>query len=189
MATNNQTYNFTESFIRYVIKNTKHNTEAAKFARVDGATWKRYASKFIDSETGKSLYELHKRTSGGSKKGRKFKKSGSLEKLRETIYEGKHPDWHLRYFKVQLLKSSEIENVCANCGFHEERIFDKKMPLVLHFKDDNPNNRLLHNLELLCFNCSFLLIGHVPGFNGWYQERQKTVFGELPNHYDKPKDE
>ena len=33
---------------------------------------------------------------------------------------------------------------------------DQKIPLILHFRDKNKKNYELDNIELLCYNCSFL---------------------------------
>jgi len=41
---------------------------------------------------------------------------------------------------------------------HEHRITDFKLPLVLNFKDGNKKNYNLLNIELICYNCYFLLV-------------------------------
>ena len=40
---------------------------------------------------------------------------------------------------------------------------DGKVPLVLDFKDGNRKNHKYDNLQMLCFNCSFLLNGNLTG--------------------------
>ena len=59
-----QSLNFTETDIRYAMDNTKSNSEAARFLKVSFTTYKKYAKQYTDSETGKTLWELHKNQSG-----------------------------------------------------------------------------------------------------------------------------
>ena len=42
-----------------------------------------------------------------------------------------------------------------------ERVLDYKIPLLLHFKDKNKKNYRKENIEFLCYNCYYLLIGDV----------------------------
>ena len=56
---------------------------------------------------------------------------------------------------INSIKKSE----CEQCGFSERRITDYKIPLLLNFKDGNKCNYLLDNVNLLCYNCYFLLGG------------------------------
>ena len=50
---------------------------------------------------------------------------------------------------------------CNQCGFHERRVLDYKIPLILHFKDNNKQHYRLENIEMICYNCYFLTIGDV----------------------------
>jgi len=49
-----------------------------------------------------------------------------------------------------------LKEECSKCGFHEERLADQKIPLILQFKDRNKKNYELDNIELMCYNCSYL---------------------------------
>ncbi len=52
------------------------------------------------------------------------------------------------------------------------------MPLLLNFKDNNPNHYNFGNLRLLCYNCYFVNIADI--FNGkdiQYIESYTPVFG------------
>ena len=60
-----------------------------------------------------------------------------------------------------MIWENRIAEECHNCGFCERRVTDYKIPLLLSFKDNNKRNYLLDNLELLCYNCYYLLIGDV----------------------------
>ena len=48
-----------EPNVRYAIENTKSNAQAAKFIGVSLPTWKKYASMYIDTITGLTLYAKH----------------------------------------------------------------------------------------------------------------------------------
>ena len=41
------------------------------------------------------------------------------------------------------------------------RVLDYKMPLLLHFKDNNKKNYRKENIELLCYNHYFLTVGDI----------------------------
>ena len=43
----------------------------------------------------------------------------------------------------------------------ERRVLDYKIPLILHFKDNNKQHYRLDNIEMLCYNCFFLTIGDI----------------------------
>jgi hypothetical protein len=47
------------------------------------------------------------------------------------------------------------------CGFHERRVLDYKMPLIMHFKDGNKQHYRIENLEMLCYNHYFLQVGDI----------------------------
>ena len=50
---------------------------------------------------------------------------------------------------------------CSVCSFHERRVSDYKIPLLLNFKDNNKNNYRKENIELLCYNHYFLQVGDI----------------------------
>ena len=51
--------NISESEIRYAMENTKSCASAARFLKVSYESFRKYAKLYIDSESGKSLFELH----------------------------------------------------------------------------------------------------------------------------------
>lgn len=73
------------------------------------------------------------------------------------ILEGKFPAYPIYRLKDLLIRSGTKKTECENCGFSEHRITDKKMPLLISFKDGNEKNHLLENIEILCYNCMFLM--------------------------------
>ena len=63
--------------------------------------------------------------------------------------------------KYRLIEEGYLKEECNQCGFHERRVLDYKIPLILHFKDNNKQHYRLDNIEMLCYNCYFLTIGDV----------------------------
>lgn len=156
-----QPLNLLESSIRYAMENTRSNNEAARFLNVSFPTYKKYALLYIDSESNKTLYELHKNQSG---KGISKANSGANHGRKlEDILAGKHPDYPIHNLKRRLIRSGMIEEKCECCGFEERRVTDYTIPLLLDHIDGNRKNHLRDNLRLLCFNCYYLQVGNFTG--------------------------
>lgn len=135
---------------------TLSNKAAARFLRVSYIHYKKYASLYKDEETGKTLLELHSNPSG---KGiRKITSRTKDELPLDDIMNGRVPTNHLDPVRIKerLIFEFILEEKCSLCGLSEKRIKDGKIPLVLHFRDGDDGNYRKENLELLCFNCSFL---------------------------------
>jgi len=71
------------------------------------------------------------------------------------ILAGNHPDFPVHRLKDKLIRSGIKKSECEQCGFHERRITDGKLPLLLNFEDGNNKNHKLENMRLLCYNCTF----------------------------------
>lgn len=152
-------YNLSENEIRYAIENTKSLSAAARFLNVSLKTLRKYAKQYIDSATEKNLYELHKNMSGkGIKKNTiaKFKGKYGLQ----DILEGKCPDYKGSNLKFRLIKAGLIEERCNHCGYEERRITDYSVPLLLDWIDGDRTNHLRDNLQVLCYNCYFCMVGN-----------------------------
>ena len=64
------------------------------------------------------------------------------------------------------------------CGFHERRVIDYRMPLLLNHKDRNKKNFKLDNIELLCYNCFYLTVSNILNAKDIEQvETNLQVFG------------
>jgi hypothetical protein len=63
--------------------------------------------------------------------------------------------------KRRLFQKGYLREECYVCGFHERRVTDYKIPLLLHFKDKNKKNYRLDNLQVLCYNHYFLMVEDV----------------------------
>ena len=148
----------TEADIRRAMKASSSNRAAARVLNVSEPTYKLYATMYVDQETGKTLFELHKNSAG---KGiRKFTKDSREPVLTELLKEGMSvTSYSIDKLKGRLLKEGVIKSECSSCQFCEERITDKKIPLLLNFRDGNKSNWTLENIEMLCYNCYFLFVG------------------------------
>jgi hypothetical protein len=141
------------------MKMTKSNMACARYLGISYMHYSRYAKSYIDDETGKTLFALHKNQSG---KGiRKF--LGGKDPDLKAIMDGELyiKSYNLNRYKDRLIQEGYIEECCNSCGFNEQRVNDYKAPLLVHFKDKNKMNWKIENIELLCYNCYFLQIGDV----------------------------
>jgi hypothetical protein len=135
--------------------NTRSNRGAARFLRCSFAHYKKYARLYVNDD-GVTLWEAHKNPSG---KGipKFLPNKGKQAPLKELI-EGKISvsSFEPAKIKQRLVFEGYLKEECSRCGFHEERLGDSKIPLILQFKDRNKVNYELSNIELMCYNCSFL---------------------------------
>lgn len=135
---------------------TRSNRGAARYSLVAYNTYKKFAKLYRDEETGKSLWELHMNMSG---KGIPKSLTSKGERIDiQDLMEGKVPIDHFTPTKIKqiILREGILEEKCAICGFNERRVVDTKVPLVLHHLNGNNRDYRRENLELLCYNCSFL---------------------------------
>lgn len=163
-----------ESQIRYAMENTRTCQEAARWLNIDYNTFKRYAVLYIDKDTGKNLFELHRDTNASkrranSEKIRNQNRTNAPSRFRayemSDIMENKHPGYNYKLFKHRLIKEKILPECCDNCGYSMRRDFDFQVPLVLNFIDSDRNNFRKENLRFLCYNCYFLLVGNPLGSN------------------------
>lgn len=152
-----QAFNLTETEIRYAISNTKSNHGAARFLRVTYTTYRKYASLYIDSASGKSLFELHKNICGKGIQKRQPNNNRHMQSV-QNIIDGKRPNIRLHDFKAKLIRYGFKEEKCDCCGFEERRAIDYSVPLLIDFIDDNKTNFALENIRFLCYNCTYLLV-------------------------------
>ena len=150
-------YNLTEDDIRYAMAHSKSNAGAARFLRINLATYRKYASQYIDKETGLTLYELHKNKAG---KDIPVIRRVSVQKHQRLLdlLEGRSKNYTSPSdLKDDLIREGFLDESCALCGFNERRITDYTVPLTLNFKDGDMSNCKYDNLELLCYNCYYLV--------------------------------
>jgi hypothetical protein len=131
-------------------RHTDSNAGAARWLGVSYKMYKKYAVLY-------GLFDRHANPTGkGIDKG--FSRRPTSIPLRD-ILAGKHPKYSLAKLKNRLIARNKIEEACCLCGFHERRITDGKVPLMLTFVDGDQSNFRLANLELRCYNCMFLTTG------------------------------
>lgn len=133
--------------------------EASRILNISYGTLKKYAKKYVDENSGKTLFEKFKNPQG---KGvdRNYDKLTSIyspEKL-FTVGQKTTPE-RIAKLKEIVISHRFISLLCSKCGYHERRLTDMKPPLLLNFVNKNKSDWRLDNLELLCYNCYFLYIG------------------------------
>lgn len=148
-------YNLTESDVRYAMDNSQSNMGASRFLKVSFPTYKKYAKMYIDKDTGKSLYDLHKNVAGIGISRKTASKYFGKKGLKE-ILEGKHPEYHGKRLKKRLIQEGYRRECCEMCGFDERRITDFTVPLILIWEDGDKTNHKDENLKLICYNCFYL---------------------------------
>lgn len=136
--------------------NTRSNRGAARFLRCSLNHYKKYARVYIDEASGRTLYEVHKNITGRGIP--KFLSNKGKQAPLKDLIEGKLAvdSFEPAKIKQRLVFEGYLREQCNRCGFHEERVTDLKIPLILQFKDRNKKNYELSNIELMCYNCSYL---------------------------------
>ena len=115
--------NLTEAQIRYAMKNSKSNSGAARFLNISLTTYQKYSKQYIDEETGKTLWDIHK-----NQKGTGVKKPYNVGKGKyalNDILDGKHPNYSVHLLKKRLINNSHKEELdfpheCHSCGYKEK---------------------------------------------------------------------
>lgn len=167
-----------EPHVKYVYNNhdIRSNYQASIYLNVSRLKWKKYAMLYIEPESKLSYFELFKRRAFED---RAIRAKKLFLELRNRKVKASH---HIRYinklntntlgkrFKVSTIKRNLIEHgilkeECACCGFSEKSIakndlINNKVPLLLdHINEDYKDFRVA-NLQLLCLNCFFILVGN-----------------------------
>jgi len=136
--------------IKYAQSQTKSHAEAARYLNVSFSTYKRYATDY-------GLYDTdHKNPSG---KGISKLKSKGLFGIQE-ILDGKHPNYDRTKFKERLIRAKYLTHACAYCG-HSQTRPNGRGPYTLDYRDGDRTNLQLDNLQLICYNCTYLTNGRI----------------------------
>jgi len=149
-----------EDRIREAMANTRSNKEAARWLGITDTTYKKYSKGYIDSETGKTLFELHK-----NQFGRGIPKSwngGAWKKTLDEMLVENQPINPKRIVKLKelLMTDGRLGYQCSACNYSEKRLTDMKAPLLINFKNGKKSDWRIENLQWLCYNCHFLYIGN-----------------------------
>jgi len=151
----------TKEEIVAAMSKTKSVRSAARYLNCSYQHLKKWM-KLYDGANGQSLFEEHKNQSGkGIPKFLSNAPFGRKEPAILDIINGvtDPSNFNPQKIKYRLIEGGYLKEECNNCGFHERRVLDYKMPLILHFKNGNKQSYRLDNLEMLCYNCYFLSVG------------------------------
>lgn len=152
-------FDLPESDIRYAMANTKSNAEAARFLKISFTTYKKYAKMYIDSSTGKTLYDLHTNQAGiGINKDVARATSGQYSI--DRILQGEFPNYPTWKIRNRILALGILAEKCNSCGYEERRVTDDTVPLLLDHIDGDESNHCIENLQLLCLNCYYQQTGN-----------------------------
>lgn len=161
MGTKHNTKLLTREDILRAMRVTRSNKQASRYLNVSYETYRKYSITYYDKESGKSLFELHKNVKGTGipRFIKNFKHDTPLEKLLDGNFT--FPSYPVASLKHRLIHQHIIPEECNSCGFKEQRVSDRKVPLMINFKNGNKKYWTLENIEFLCFNCYFLKIGDI----------------------------
>jgi hypothetical protein len=150
----------TKEQIIAAMSQTKSNRSAARYLNVSYQHYKKWA-KLYKGEDNRTLFEIHFNQKGVGIP--KFLKNSQKIPALQDLLEGRVPMTNFSPEKVKkrLFEEGYLQEKCDCCGFEERRILDYKVPLIMHFKDNNKKNYRLENLEMLCYNCYFLIVGNI----------------------------
>jgi len=134
---------------------SKSESEAARKLGVSEVTYIKYAKMYgvygrVMNRAGKGVSKPIRNEDGG-----KYPLS--------RIFANEFPDYPPHRLRVRCVRSGKLEEKCSMCGFHEKRLTDNRVPVILNFSDGNGKNMALENLELLCYNCYFLYVNNPYG--------------------------
>ena len=152
----------TKEMILAAMSRTKSNRAASRYLNCSYQHYKKWAKLYkSDKEGYDTLFDEHKNQMG---KGipKHFKGSNKDFAVKDIIEGRLDPSsFDPEKIKYKLMLEGYLKEECSQCGFKERRVVDYRMPLLLHFKDNNKKHYRLDNLELLCYNCYFLTIGNI----------------------------
>ena len=141
---------------------TLSNRAAARWLNVSYIHYKKWAKNYDATEEGyETLFAQHLNQSG---KGiPKFLSNSGKEPALLDIVEGRVDisSFDPEKIKYRLVTEGYLLEECSQCGFHERRVLDYKIPLLLNFKDKNKKNYRKENIEFLCYNHYFLTVGDI----------------------------
>jgi len=153
--------NLTEAVIRNAMRHTQSNFQAARYLNITIETYRNYAKMYMDQESGKNLYELHKNDSGRGIKRVNWKHDISIEKINDIMSSESYRAVNQEKLKNRLIYEGILRMECYMCGHNDKRVVDYKQPLILSFADGNRNHWQIDNLRMLCYNCYYLYVGNI----------------------------
>jgi len=164
-----------EHEIKHVVFNIpdiKSYRDASQYLNVSFKRWKKYASLYIEKDSGKSYFQLLLDRSNKAKGQRliilkklhRKKKwdewyvKNILEKLNNSELDVKK--YTQKRLKEFLIANDVLVERCACCGYSEKNMLTGKVPLLIDHIDCDYTNWKIENLQMLCFNCFSQLVGN-----------------------------
>ena len=144
-----------KSDIEVAQANTKSAAQAARYLNLAYNTYKKWAKRYGIWKTNPQAIGI----SSSNRMGR-FKKQ---EDALKAVLNGKKSNYSLYRFTSLLIKYGFLREECYKCGYNEQRVTDRKVPLILVFLDGNKLNLKIENMEMVCFNCYHNQIGELNG--------------------------
>ena len=179
----------TKEMILAAMNKTKSNRAAARYLNVSYIHYKKWAKLYESKEDEhKSLFDQHLNQAGVGIP--KFLNGGGKEPPLLDIIEGRvdPSSFSPEKIKYRLITEGHLEEKCNCCEFQERRVLDYKMPLLLHFKDNNKKNYRIENIQFLCYNCYYLSIGdlfttkQIEGIEDHKPVSQSEVYWEVDDY-------
>ena len=157
MAKKARTRMLMQSQIETAMKVTRSNKAAAEYLRVSYNLYKKFAQVY-KNDNGVSLFKAHMNQSGsGISKTHVSQKRFKLD----DILLGKYPQYPRDKLMRRMIISGYIEEKCNHCGYSQKRPKDLKTPLIMNHLNSNHTDHRRENLEVLCYNCYFVLVGDI----------------------------
>ena len=153
-------FQLTEEEIREGMANSRSCAEAARYMGISLESFKKYAEKYIDIETGKNLYELHKNVGFKNQKKPRPHKNPLPKLYKKQIDNLLVEQKWTNPRRVALLRNMMMlhklhKDACEQCGYDESRMKDGKLPLMIHFINGDRKDWRIDNIKWLCYNCAF----------------------------------
>jgi len=159
------------SHICFNVPNILSNRAAAEYLNVSFKRWKKYASLYINKESNKSYFQLLLDRSNKLKGNRLLrlkelhrKKNWDAWYVNNIINKLNNNDLDIKIYTHKRLKEFLISNNlllarCACCGYAEKNLVTNKVPLLIDHINNDWKDFKVDNMQLLCFNCFFQLVG------------------------------
>tara|TARA_R110000822_G_scaffold92473_6_gene213343 strand:- start:1029 stop:1685 length:657 start_codon:yes stop_codon:yes gene_type:complete len=143
---------------------TQSNLAASRYLSCSYPHYKKWAKFYDATEEGfTNLFEQHKNQYGvGIPKFLNVTKKNDTIGLLDII-EGRATPHSFKPEKIKhrLIAEGFLAEECSICKMQERRVTDYKMPLLLHFADNDKKNYKLENISLVCYNCYFLTVDNL----------------------------
>jgi hypothetical protein len=136
-----------KSRIKWAIESTLSIRAAAQYLGVAYNTFKKYAIMYDLFEQNKNQSGVGITTKGNTGWGVKI----------QDLFDGKHPNYPHWKLQERIVRDGYIAQECCNCGYDDYRESDMRGPYIINFLDGDGSNHDIDNIQLLCYNCFFII--------------------------------